>query len=57
MKILSIMKENASITIKELAIEFKVTEKTIFRSIQKLKELKRIERVGSDKNGYWKILQ
>lgn len=50
------MKEKSSITIKDLSKEFNVTEKTIFRAIQKLKELNKIERVGSDKNGYWKVL-
>mgnify|MGYP002625386127 CR=1 FL=1 len=56
LKILEIMKENSSITIKDLAKDFNVTEKTIFRAIQKLKELNKVERVGSDKNGYWKVL-
>ena len=56
LKILEIMKKESSITIKDLSKEFNVTEKTIFRAIQKLKELNKIERVGSDKNGYWKVL-
>jgi len=57
LKILEIMKENSSITIKDLAKEFNVTEKTIFRAIKKLKELNKVERVGSDKNGYWRVIK
>ena len=28
-----------------------------FRAIQKLKELNKVERVGSDKDGYWKVIK
>ena len=55
-EILDIIKECPSSTIKELALKLNVTEKTIFRSIKKLKELNKLIRVGSDKNGYWKAI-
>ncbi len=50
----NLLNENPSLTIKELAVKFKVSEKTIYRSINKLKQLGKIIRIGSDKEGYWK---
>lgn len=55
-EILNLLSLNPSLTIKELSMKFNVTEKTIYRSINKLKELNKIVRVGSDKTGYWKIV-
>ena len=43
------------ITVKELAKMLSVTERTIYRQIEILKTENKIERVGSDKTGYWKI--
>ena len=56
-QILDFLKSNPSLTIKELSIKLSVTEKTIYRSITKLKELNKVIRIGSDKNGYWKIIK
>jgi predicted DNA-binding transcriptional regulator YafY len=39
-----------------MAVKLKVTERTIRRDIDKLREQYNIEWVGSSKNGYWKIL-
>ena len=47
---------NNSITINELSNFCEVGRETIKRDIKKLRELKIIERIGSDKTGYWKIL-
>jgi predicted HTH transcriptional regulator len=44
-----------SITVKELAKILSVTERTIHRQIETLKKENKIERIGSDKTGYWKI--
>jgi Predicted transcriptional regulator containing an HTH domain and an uncharacterized domain shared with the mammalian protein Schlafen len=38
-----------------LAKMLSVTERTIYRQIDILKTENKIERVGSDKTGYWKI--
>lgn len=39
-----------------MATIFKVSEKTAFRSLTKLKRLGIIVRHDSDKNGYWKVI-
>jgi len=49
------MRENTSIAIKELAEQLSVNEKTIKRDIEKLKEEKKVQRVGSARKGKWEI--
>lgn len=55
-KILYLMKENPSITQVMMTNELGVARSTISSNIQKMKEQRIIERVGSDRKGYWKIL-
>jgi Fic family protein len=54
-KIVDIMTQMPSITVKELAKILSVTERTIHRQIDNLKTENKIERLGSRKTGYWKI--
>ena len=54
-KIIDIMTQMPSITVKELAQILSVTERTIYRQIEILKTENQIERAGSNKTGYWKI--
>ena len=56
LQIIELMKENNQITIIELSNKLKVTVRTINRDITQLKEMKKIDRVGSDKTGHWLIL-
>ena len=44
------------ITVEELRSNLIAGRETIKRDIRKLKQLKIIERIGSDKTGYWKIM-
>ena len=53
--ILNIIGQFSIITVKELANMLSVTERTIYRNLYNLKSANKIERVGSDKTGYWKI--
>jgi len=53
--ILDIITQIPSVTIPQLAGMLSVTERTVYRNINKLKIDGRIERVGSDKTGYWKV--
>ncbi|MDR1336021.1 MAG: HTH domain-containing protein [Tannerella sp.] len=53
---MDIITQFPAITVKEMAKMLSVTERTIYRQIEKLKTDGKIERVGSDKSGYWKIL-
>ncbi len=55
-KIVSLMAENSSITIEQLAQVCKVSDKTIKRDIAKLKEECLVKRQGSLKSGYWEII-
>jgi len=56
-KILSLITENSSITIEQLAHICEVSDKTIKRDITKLKEQDLLERHGSLKSGYWKLIK
>jgi Fic family protein len=55
-KIIDVMTQFPVITVKEMAKMLLVTERTIYRQIEKLKSDGKIERVGSDKSGYWKVV-
>ena len=48
--LLDILSNNPSLTIKDLSNKLEVSEKTIYRSLSKLKEINKIVRVGKDKN-------
>ena len=48
---------NPNLTAKELAAMFSVTDKTIRRDLSVLRNEGKIIRVGSDKSGYWKVIQ
>ena len=56
-KIVKLIEKNESITIKELSSTLNVTTRTIERNIKALKDENIIERIGSDKTGYWKIIK
>lgn len=54
--ILDKIKNNIRFTIKSLAREFKVNEKTIERDLEILKRQNKIIFIGSKKTGSWKII-
>lgn len=56
-QILNAMRNNPKITAVKIAQEFGMSEYGIRRNIAKLKELGLIERIGSDKNGTWKVIE
>ena len=55
-KIIRAMQKDSAITASKLAAQFAMSEYGIRKNIAKLKELGIIERVGSDKNGTWKVV-
>lgn len=55
-KILEEIENNSNVTRKELANLLNLSEATIKRKLSNLKKYNIIERVGSDKKGFWKIL-
>ncbi len=54
--ILALIEQNPSITYGEMAEKTGKSRRTISRLITELKERNIITRIGSDKSGYWKIL-
>ncbi len=53
--ILHLLTENPKMTIKELSDSLELSTSAIEKQLAKLKKDKRIERIGPDKGGYWKI--
>ena len=52
----STLKEHSRLTNTELAKILNKSERTISRLLATLKNKKLIERVGSNKTGYWKVI-
>ena len=50
------MSKNPNITKKELLDKLTIGKTAIDNNIAKLKEIRFIKRVGSDKTGYWEVL-
>lgn len=55
-KIIRFISKNNKITIAELSIKVGIGSRVVEKQLAKLKQEKRIQRVGSDKGGDWKIL-
>ena len=53
--ILNIIGQFPMLTVKELAKILSVSERTIYRNLTDLRNVGKIDRIGSDKTGYWKI--
>ena len=54
-EIIEIISKNNYITQEEIAGELNKTRNSIYRNIKTLKDMGILERLGSKKNGYWKI--
>ena len=55
-KILEILKENPKATVAMMMAQLSMSDYGIRKNLKALKEKGLIERVGSDKTGYWKVL-
>lgn len=56
-KIITLIIENKNISTIALAKELNVSKRTILRDIEKLKQQNRLKRIGSEKTGYWEIIE
>ena len=56
-KVLGLLEENAAITARQMAEQLDISTRKVSRLIKALKESGKIIRVGSDRKGYWKIIQ
>lgn len=55
--VFSLIKQNKNITATEICERLNMSLSTVKRKIKDLKEQGIIERIGSDKTGYWKIIE
>ena len=53
--ILKTILKNNKVTYAEMAKAIKISEKSVFKNIAKLKQKGFLKRIGSDKGGYWEI--
>ena len=53
--VLNIIKNNPSATRNTISLKINKSVRTVQRYLDKLRENNEIERVGSDKTGYWRI--
>ena len=56
-KILALIKENASITTTDMARQLSVNRRTIQRGLEVLKSRGTIERKGGKRYGYWEVYE
>jgi predicted HTH transcriptional regulator len=52
-----LIKQNSKITATEISEQLNISLSTAKRKIKELKENGTVERIGSDKTGYWKIIE
>ena len=55
--VFSLIEQDNKITAKEIGERIKMSLSTIRRKIKDLKDNGKIERIGSDKTGYWRIIE
>jgi len=56
-KILKIMEDNPNISMTNIAEAVGITVSAVEKQIVKLKNINKLERIGPDKGGYWKVLK
>jgi len=50
------LRTSPTLTLPELALHLGKSESAVERAVRKLRESGRMERVGPDKGGHWKVL-
>ena len=55
--VFSFIKQDNKITAKEISERLKMSLSTVRRKIKELRDNGKIERIGSDKTGHWKIIE
>jgi predicted HTH transcriptional regulator len=55
--VFSLIKQDNKITANEISEHLKISLSTVRRKIKELKNIGKIERIGSDKTGHWKIIE
>ena len=55
--ILNLLQNDAKQTVEQISVVLGTSKSTIEKAIRGLKEKGLIERIGSDKTGYWRVLK
>jgi ATP-dependent DNA helicase RecG len=55
--VLELLANDPNLTVPQLADRLQKSEVTIHRAIRDLRESGRLERIGPDKGGYWKVIE
>ena len=55
-KILELIKQTPKITLEEIANVLGISKRAVEKQVKKLREANIIERIGSDRSGWWKII-
>ena len=55
--VLHLLAEDPSLTVPQLAAHLEKSELTIHRAIRSLRESGRLQRIGPDKGGHWKVIE
>lgn len=56
-KIMYLIQQNSEITLNEIAVLLEISISTVERNIRLFKRQKMIERIGTNKKGYWKVME
>ena len=55
-KILELMRDNPNITIQQIMVKTTLSEPGVKKNLKQLKDKKIIKRIGSNKTGYWEVI-
>jgi predicted HTH transcriptional regulator len=55
--VFQLIKQNNKITAIKISERLKISLSTAKRKLKELKVSRKVERIGSDKTGYWKIIE
>ena len=56
-EILMLIENNANISVNEIADKFALNRRTILRDLKRLQNIGLLNRIGSEKNGYWGVVK
>lgn len=57
LKMIELIRDNPNITINQFSITLKLSEPAIKKNLKQLKESGHIQRIGSNKTGYWEVIK
>jgi predicted HTH transcriptional regulator len=55
--VFSLIRQDSKITAKEISEHLKISLSTVRRKVKDLRDNGKLQRIGSDKTGHWKIIE